>query len=316
MSATAVAVRALDADPVRRLLRRLGRWHGTLVLVHHRIGHAADSPLHPRLFSATPEGFAAQLDVLAREADVVDAADAGVPHRTRGRRVAITFDDGYRDTAEVAWPLLREHGLPATVFLATGFLDAPRLSWWDELAWIAGASGWSGVVRDRLCAQYAARPAADAERLLALVRAAAPCGAAPASAASGVWMTWEHARRMRAEGATFGGHTVTHPVLSRATDGRIADEVDGCRAALARRLGVPMTLFSHPLGGPDDVDPRVAGPLERAGVELAFACAGGVARPGHGPRWRVPRACAPPADDDPAARTRALVALPGVFSRW
>jgi peptidoglycan/xylan/chitin deacetylase (PgdA/CDA1 family) len=315
MSATEVAVRALDAEPVRRLLRRLGRWHGTLVLAHHRIGTAEDGPLHPALFSATAEGFAGQLDVLEHEAEVVDAADAGVRHPGRGRRVAITFDDGYRDTAEVAWPLLRARGLPATVFLATGFLGARRLAWWDELAWIAGASGWPAAVRDRLCAQYASRPAPDAERLLARVRAASPSGPAPPAAADGVWMDWDQARAMRDEGATFGGHTVTHPVLSRVDDARLGREVEGCRAALEHHLGVGMALFSHPLGGADDVDGRVAGPLRRAGVELGFACSGGVARPGHDPAWRVPRACAPPADDAPAARCRTFVALPGVFAR-
>jgi peptidoglycan/xylan/chitin deacetylase (PgdA/CDA1 family) len=315
VSTTSVAVRALDAVPVRRLLRRLGRWTGTLVLVHHRIGDPARSPLHPALFSATEEGLAAQLDVLAREADVVDASEVAAPATRRGRRVAITFDDGYRDTAEVAWPLLAARGLPATVFLSTGFLDRPRLSWWDELAWIAGAAGWPSDVRERLCARYSALPADDAEAFLERVACASLVGRAPRAVADDVWMTWDDARRIHAAGMTVGGHTVDHPVLSRVDDDRLAAEIDGCRAALRRELGIPMELFSHPLGRAADVDDRARGPLERAGVRLAFECAGGVAHPDRHDRLRVPRACAPPAGHDGAARCRAAVALPGVFAR-
>jgi peptidoglycan/xylan/chitin deacetylase (PgdA/CDA1 family) len=316
VSATATAVRALDAAPVRRLLRRLGRWTGTLVLVHHRIGDPARSPLHAALFSATVEGFQAQLDVLEHEAEVVDAADAGAPTPRRGRRVAITFDDGYRDTADVAWPILAARGLPGTVFLATGFLDRPRLSWWDELAWIAGASGWDGRARDRLCARYAALPARHAEAWLDRVAAASGVGRAPAALADDVWMTWDDARRIHAAGMAIGGHTVEHPVLSRVDDDRLEAEVEGCRAALRRELGIPMELFSYPLGRPADLDDRARGALTRAGVRAAFACAGGVAHPDRHDPLRVPRACAPSAGHDGAARCRAAVALPGVFARW
>ncbi len=48
----------------------------------------------------------------------------------------VTFDDGYRDNFEIAAPILRDRGVPATFFLPTAFLESPRLPWWDEVACI------------------------------------------------------------------------------------------------------------------------------------------------------------------------------------
>src|SRR5262249_43098979 len=48
----------------------------------------------------------------------------------------VTFDDGYRDNFEVAVPILRERGVPATFFLPAAFLEAPRLPWWDQVAYV------------------------------------------------------------------------------------------------------------------------------------------------------------------------------------
>ena len=48
--------------------------------------------------------------------------------------VALTFDDGYRDNLINAKPLLVEHEVPASIFLATGYIGKKREFWWDELA--------------------------------------------------------------------------------------------------------------------------------------------------------------------------------------
>lgn len=315
MGASAVAARALESAPLRQLLRQAGRWTGTLVLVYHRIGDASDSPLNRSLFSAGIADFDDQLAVLEREADVV-AIDSLLEPRSRklGRRVAITFDDGYRDTGEVAWPLLRARGLPATLFLATGFIDRPRLAWWDELAWVGHRAGWDESRITRFCTRYAAMPANRADGLIDEV-ARATGGERPTAAdADGVWLDWEAVERVHREGLAIGGHTVDHPVLSRVEPERLEAEIEGCRETLARRLDLTMRMFSYPLGGPGDHDPRAHDPLRRAGVELAFACAGGVALPGHDDPMAMPRACAPL--DDHTARMRAMVGLPRIFARW
>lgn len=105
----------------RRLapLGRLGRPRGATLLIYHRIGTATDDELEVR-----PAQFAAQMDVLAAStAEVVsldtalDRLDAGDTRPT----VVLTFDDGFADVHEVAWPLLRERGWPFTIYLASAY---------------------------------------------------------------------------------------------------------------------------------------------------------------------------------------------------
>ena len=101
---------------------RRERAPGLFVLIYHRIGARAGLELD--LPEAT---FRSQMRHLREHAAVVplrDALEAMAAGRGLGRDVvAVTFDDGYLDVATRAWPVLRDLAIPATLFLATGFLD-------------------------------------------------------------------------------------------------------------------------------------------------------------------------------------------------
>src|ERR1700755_1848024 len=130
----AIAAAALERSGLGALLRLAPAWRGLVVLNYHRIGTPGDTSLDRAMWNATVEDFDAQVGFLARNFDVVGPGEAGPA--ADGRRVLITFDDGYRDNHAAAMPILRAHGATATFFLTTGFLDAPRLAWWDEVAWM------------------------------------------------------------------------------------------------------------------------------------------------------------------------------------
>ena len=83
-----------------------------------------------------------RLDVFRRQLDVLLESGAAVLPLTRATRllvtgelperaVVLTFDDGYASVLETAWPILREHRLPATLFVVTGYLDGRRRCPWD-----------------------------------------------------------------------------------------------------------------------------------------------------------------------------------------
>jgi peptidoglycan/xylan/chitin deacetylase (PgdA/CDA1 family) len=119
----------------RKWARRvLGRLEPTgLVLMYHRIGEAASDPWG---LCVSPENFAEQLEVLrgqARPMHIRTLSEAVRSHRVPRNTLAITFDDGYVDNLEHARPALEKQGMPATVFVATGYIGGTREYWWDDL---------------------------------------------------------------------------------------------------------------------------------------------------------------------------------------
>ena len=120
---------------VHRLVDR-SSWRqraGPIVLVYHRI---APIRADPQLLSVTPENFAQHLEVVQQEYEAARLSDlvlSNAAGRAPARTVAITFDDGYADNLVKAKPLLQRAAVPATVFVASGYVGGRRLFWWDEL---------------------------------------------------------------------------------------------------------------------------------------------------------------------------------------
>lgn len=122
---------------------------GLRILFYHRVADAAD-PL-----AIAPRRFAAQMDLLNdqgyRVVDVIDAAGRLARGEHDDRVIALSFDDGYRDVADHALPVLERLGFRATVFVATGVIDGsatfswyrtqpPVLSWPDIAALDRGSA--------------------------------------------------------------------------------------------------------------------------------------------------------------------------------
>lgn len=324
MSTTTLASAVLDRTGLGTLVRRLDSWPGVLVFSYHRVGDAGTSPFARDGF-IDPVRFEAQLRVLAKEADVVepqDVVEAAETGRTRrrGRRVLLTFDDGYRDAYEIAYPLLRAHGLPATFFIATGFLDEPHVAWWDEIAWMVRGdtleddAAATSEIR-RLVQRHHTLPGPQARALLDAIAAQTGRGRCPAGAAARTWLTWDMVREMRAGGMTIGGHTVTHPILARESPERQRAEIHGCAAALRRELGEAMDWFSYPVGQRESFDARTQELVREAGVRLAFSDYGGMAEFASWNPHDVRRAN-PATTTDDGRWMRAALTFPRLVARW
>jgi peptidoglycan/xylan/chitin deacetylase (PgdA/CDA1 family) len=314
-------------------LRSLGRWAGVMGLNYHRIGRGKDTPFDRALWSASPEAFEEQLVFLKRHTDVIAIDDLPtVIARGRGRYTLITFDDGYRDNYLVAFPLLKRHGLTATFFVSTGFLDSPRLPWWDEIAWMVRTSPRrrielapyfstpivydeperEGSVRALLRA-FKAMPSSATDAYLDAIASATETGRYRLPDVLSLWMTWEMVREMRVHGMAIGGHTADHVVLARLSEERQRAQINGCAQRLQAELGEPMRWFSYPVGGLQAFNQATRRCLVECGVEYAFSYYGGVRTFDDWDRYDIRRIAIESETDSDLFR--AMVLLPQVFAR-
>jgi peptidoglycan/xylan/chitin deacetylase (PgdA/CDA1 family) len=265
-----------------------------LILTYHRVCAAPD-PVVPG--NAHAAGFARQAQVLARAFHVLPLVEASERLRAAtlpARAVCITFDDGYADNAEVAAPILARHGLPATFFVATGFLDGGRM-WNDTLIETVRAArgpeldlralGLGRVaIRDE-SARAAAVPAliAQCKYLEPGERAArveAIARAAGVTLPRDLMMRSDQLRALRAAGMEIGAHTVHHPILKAITLPQAEQEIVASRDAIAQLTRAPVRAFAYPNGKPGvDYAPEHVEAVRRAGFTVAVSTVWGAATP-------------------------------------
>ncbi len=290
-ASVAGAARALGADRAIRALHDPGRW--PVVVGYHRVvddlrRHRADTIPAMLISRAMLERH---LDWLGRRYRVVTAAeleswlDGDGADATRPVAM-ITFDDGYHDVYEHAFPLLKRKGLPATVFVVSDLVGTARAPLHDRLyvalARARAARRTPPAVTTALAslppdatnpvtathALLARRPQAEVRRLVETLES--EIGADDTALDAMRLLTWETLAEMQRNGITVGAHTRTHPVLTNETPAVVAMETAGARRDLETRLGVPVHHFAYPAGC---FDTTAVDAVAAAGYRLAYtAC--------------------------------------------
>jgi peptidoglycan/xylan/chitin deacetylase (PgdA/CDA1 family) len=296
MSKTDHIARFAEASGLGGLVRKLGGWSGIVVFGYHRVGLVDDAG-DPSLWDASSLEFEQELRLLKKEFEVIGPDELEtVVSIGRGRYVLLTFDDGYRDNFDEAFPILKRHGLPATFFVTTGFLDQQQIPWWDEIAWMVHASNrtewppneWVDSVlsfapqeRRRtihsLIERYRRLPRESTREFMDSLAEATGSGRDRGEHAA-VWMTWDNVRELRASGMRIGGHTVSHPLLARVSRDEQEQEIVGCKMRIEAELGEPMRYFAYPYGERDSFNDDTRRFLAEHGVELAFSLYNGYQR--------------------------------------
>ena len=124
------------------LLSQLPARDSLLVLNYHRIGNSEDDLFDPGVFSATEDQFNDQIAYLKRHVALVNLeealafVDGSLKEKACRCRVLITFDDGYLDNYDIAYPILQSHGAQAVFFLATSMVGSCQVPWWDHIAYL------------------------------------------------------------------------------------------------------------------------------------------------------------------------------------
>ena len=245
-----------------------------LILSYHRVvgNYELESQRGLPTLNIAQKTFRKHLEVLCETHDVVrleDALEVLAGRRNARRDLAvITFDDGYRDVYEHAFPVLREMKLPAVAYVPSAFIGTPKRLAHDRL-WAAlktmekrnlgpmsvGVGGeYEGLllrafdgapmpnkVLERLIADNPTRVLYDLcevlEERLRIDRSEAPRGQLP--------MGWEMLREMGAHGVETGAHTADHTVLTNQPLDEARREIAACKSVLEKGTGRAVRHFAY-----------------------------------------------------------------------
>jgi peptidoglycan/xylan/chitin deacetylase (PgdA/CDA1 family) len=305
------------------LLRHLHRGR-VLLLTYHRVLRAdrlGEYFVEPGMY-VTDRAFRRQMAFVRARYRVlsmrewVDSWSSG-GLSPRGRYCVITFDDGWRDNYETAFPILRDLRLPATVFLATGFIGTRAWFWTETVAFLLMRGDLGRLERAGATAAEPASPwhalrgllrpmadgAGDAWREEAVSRAIQRLKAFPPERLAGfcealravldlrlpterLTLTWDEVREMSAGGIAFGSHTATHAILPGLPVDAVRHELRASQQTLEARgvSGVP--VFCYPNGALDETTKRL---VQEAGYRAALTTRPGLESLVPADRFAIPR---------------------------
>ena len=304
---------------MRRLLTRFApRRPAPVILMYHCVAAPARDTWS---LCVSPDRFRDQLAAL-RDRRTPVSATALVAALDEGRAaedaVALTFDDGYVDNLVTAKPLLEAAGVPATVYLATGWIDSGRPYWWDELETVlfdpgvlrldldlageritmdlTGAvrpepAGWRFGQRPRTARQKAYVRLWTRLRDLSPDRRAAVMDAlrgqtAPLSDHDSLPMSAAQAGRLGSAWIDVGAHGVTHAPMTILEPGARRAEIVASRREAARLTVRPVDGFAYPHG---DRDPETRAMVRDAGYRYACSTVSAAVNPDRYDRFDLPR---------------------------
>ncbi|MCE7902617.1 MAG: polysaccharide deacetylase family protein [Gammaproteobacteria bacterium PRO9] len=286
-----------------RLLVHPGRLERLAIVTYHRVLQAPDE-----LLPSEPDValFRKQAGFLATHMNVLPLAEA--LHRLAAGTlpplaVSITFDDGYANNLYQALPVLESLGLPATVFVATGYLDGgcmfndvvietirrcerPQLDLdplglgCHSLATAGERRAAIGFLLGRIKYLPMAERTALVNRMAELADVELP---------TDLMLTSAEVAELHRRGVEIGGHTVNHPILAMSTPAEARDEIANGAARLEEITGTRPRLFAYPNGQPGkDFGPEHAGMVQDLGFSHALTTRSGLAGPDVDP-YQIPR---------------------------
>jgi peptidoglycan/xylan/chitin deacetylase (PgdA/CDA1 family) len=269
------------------------------ILCYHRIGTGGVP-----IYSGLPmQVFEAQMRFLRKNYRLISLSDLlqELPNPMSCEpAVAVTFDDGYRDLFQQAYPILLKYHVPATVYLTVGAIETNKVSWYDKIflaLLVAPGNVFEWTLDRRRRIPIRSRP----ERLEAAVQIITwmrtlpdtvrreQCAILenhvrmPQADLSDRMLTWEQVRIMRQGGVSFGAHTMNHPVVSRLTALELDKELLESKKILEDRIQDSVADFAYPFGKTDEISVEAERVLASGAYRSAVTTEHGLNVPGTNP---------------------------------
>ncbi|MBF0483601.1 MAG: polysaccharide deacetylase family protein [Candidatus Omnitrophica bacterium] len=280
---------------VHVLARRIN-FRNAVILSYHRVASSNTfEELYPGMI-VTADNFKLQMDFLKKNYQIISLEElisakdkASFPHNT----AVITFDDGYYDNYEFAYPVLNELNLPATIFISTDFIEKGRSFFWDEVAYMVFNTKRSNFQLQlgnervsfnlelksqavtQLCLRMKQLSQMEQEIILDTLSAFL---AVPRNRAVSNFLTWSVMKEMQQHKISFGAHTHSHGASSVGGFNEIMSDILKSKEVLDNKLSQNTKIFAYPFGDKTDIALDVSQGLAKYGFKCAVTLEAGLVK--------------------------------------
>ena len=293
-----IILRIFYALQIHRLMRFIYRNRVIILMYHGFTGKAEfDGITNYHRQNLHIDKFKKHLAYLKRNYNII-ALDEFVSGIRSGKKpppcsIIITIDDGYKSNYSIAFPILMEFNVPASIFLTTNFIGEKVPLWSDRIEYAVNNTDLKNVEIE-----------IDGEKLrfdLNDRNARIVCDSGIKSRLKKIQqetrdkfvqeiekmfhvklffdkntpeiylpLEWDEISEMRKSGLiSFGSHTHSHYILPRCNPETIKNELLQSKKLIEGKTGVPCTLFCYPNGNPGDFNESIGKMLK----ELGYSCA-------------------------------------------
>ncbi len=267
-------------------LRRKISKSQVIILVYHRIGPVTDKwsinpMLHHKLFEEQINYFSKNFEIISLNALSEMITKGTIPEKA----VVITFDDGYKDNYEVAFPILKKYNAPATIFLATGAIEEKKLFWWDLINYVLFHTDMKSIdiqgigsyqlisnedkietglnIQEKLKKMDNNKKESIIEELINLTDVNIP-----EKLGKNYILSWREIKRMEKKGIEFGSHTVNHPILTNVSLDEAKWEIINSKNCIEENLATEVKSFAYPNG---DYNAKILSLVENLGFSSSVS---------------------------------------------
>lgn len=316
MNKRALLSSAICRPGVYPVMARISSGRCLRILAYHRVLdiHEPSYPFDNELISTSVREFDRQMEHVGTRYRVMTFSDVDEHEKNHEplpeRALIITFDDGYADNYENAFPLLEKYGLKAVFFLSTDYIGTDTPFWFEQLAYrvknglidisrldlrpFADSAGRSLTRTARVSPEdlYSmAIRAPNRARLQLLRQIEEQLPPVPEEDAVLVKpLSWEQVREMSDHGMEIGSHTQSHPILGNSSPEEASGELASSRRVIEQMISRKVSTISYPIASHDfAVNPLVIKLAELAGYRWGVTYTSGPVRHLHRERYMLKR---------------------------
>lgn len=267
------------------------RSNGLYCFNFHRIGDANSTPFDPCVYSCSADDLEKYINFIKNNFRVINVDELhqiiAQGKKVKEKLALITFDDGYRDNYDLAYPILKKFDVPGLFFIATAMIESGHLTWWDEIAWhVKHCSGkkiklknWIDAVQideqvsintiKKVLARIKSFPGTIEEQLIEL--RAISQQTVPRNLVKELFVTWAQIKEMSDNNISIGAHSHSHQILSTLPEKELLYELTEVKKLLEDVTAKSVSTISYPVGGPNTYNKSMFVLLDKLGYKSGFS---------------------------------------------